>query len=137
MSEGSEGKQTPRGHDGPAESGESAAPAPGGSGVPGFSGPNITETGAAVDGVPVTLDERAYYQLHVFTGAGDTREIVAAVRESKLNAVVYADVNDPRGVGILIISEDPALFVGKARNLLAGPPFDRLERLEEFTGQAV
>src|SRR5262249_51042018 len=47
-----------------------------------------------------------------------------AVEARGAPVVVYEDVNDPRGVGILSWSEDPALFVTAVRPALAGisPP---------------
>lgn len=86
-----------------------------------------------MQGQPQTLDRRLYFQLHVFTGSADPGAAVEAVRHSSLEAVVYANLNDPRGIGVLVMSEDPETFAGPARSLLAGPVFQRLMPLPEYT----
>ena len=110
--------------------------APGRSGPAGpvdYKGPDPLERGAVVDGAAQTLDSRLFMQLHAFTGCLETGPIVSAVRESGLEAVVYAAVNDPRGVGVVLMSRDPALFVGAGRELLTAEPFSGLTALPDFT----
>ncbi|MBI3264074.1 MAG: chlorite dismutase family protein [Acidobacteria bacterium] len=94
---------------------------------------DVLEHGGPVRGQPQTLDRRLFFQLQVFTGSTDTVPLVRAVRESGLEAVVYADVNDPRGVGVLAMTEDPEVFAGAARSLFVGPAFGSLDPLPEFT----
>ena len=48
-------------------------------------------------------------------------------------AVLYEDVNDPRGVALLTLSEDPAVFLDRVRPLLNAPPFDGLAQKPEYT----
>jgi chlorite dismutase len=43
----------------------------------------------------------------------------AALRSAQMGAVIYEDLNDPRGFGVLTFSEDPADFVTKVRPALA------------------
>src|SRR5262245_47481985 len=97
------------------------------------SPPDLLEHGAPKDGVPQTLDTRLFVQLHVFTGCSDTAALVEPVKRSGLDAVLYEDVNDPKGVGILTMSEDPEVFTGPARALLSHEPFDRLTHRADFT----
>jgi hypothetical protein len=40
--------------------------------------------------------------------------------------VLYLDVNDPRGVAVLALSEDPAVFAGPFRDLQNKAPFASL-----------
>jgi chlorite dismutase len=47
--------------------------------------------------------------------------------------VLYHDVNDPRGVAVLGMSEDPAFFVGRFRDLLNAGRFDELRLKPELT----
>lgn len=84
-------------------------------------------------GVPQTSTRRLFVQLHVLTGLSDPTAVIEAVRESGLEAVVYADVNDPRGVGVLLMSEDPACFAGEGRRLLTGSAFGPLAPRPEMT----
>jgi len=100
---------------------------------PAFKGPSVVESGATVNGVPATLDARTFYQLQVYTKVKDLRPLIEEVRASRLEAVVYANVNDPRGAGLLLISEDPETFTGPARELQSGPVFDSMEPLPDFT----
>ena len=98
--------------------------------------PDILERGAPVNGQPQTAETRLYMQLNVFTlssresvrRAPDiTGECVGALRKSGLDSAVYLDVNDPTGIGVLFLSEDPDTFVSDVRNLLTVSPFDAME----------
>lgn len=95
--------------------------------------PDLLEHGAPVRGIPQTLDRRLFLQLQVFTGCLHVSTVVGVVRRSGLEAVVYANLNDPRGVGVLLMSEDPAMFAEAARAMLAGPYFGTLTPVPDFT----
>ncbi|MEZ5303137.1 MAG: chlorite dismutase family protein [Verrucomicrobiales bacterium] len=96
---------------------------------------DLREKAMPVNGVIQASDSRLYLQLQVFTGATpeQTAAAVEAVRASGLDAVVYANANDPRGIGVLLFAEDPDLFAGKARDLLAGGAFADLEPVPDMT----
>jgi len=94
---------------------------------------DLIEHGGAVQGEPQSLDNRLFLQLQVFTDCVAPAAAVDAVRGSGLEAVVYANLNDPRGIGVLVMSEDPEVFAGSARTLLAGEPFRRCTFLPAFT----
>ncbi|MBB6441074.1 chlorite dismutase family protein [Phycisphaera mikurensis] len=76
---------------------------------------------------------RLFVQLLVFTGAADTAPLAASLAEAGHEAVLYADVNDPRGVGLLTCSEDPGFFPTTLRALLASPPWSSLTPRPAFT----
>ncbi len=95
--------------------------------------PDLEERGEPVGGVPQKLDRRLFLQLQVFTGCLDSGPAVKAARESGLDVVIYANVNDPRGVGVLLMHDDPELFAGRGRELLCRPPFASLTPLPDFT----
>src|SRR3989441_13114431 len=78
-------------------------------------------------------DRRLFMQLQVFGGCADPKPLVSALEGSRLKAVLYQDVNDPRGVGVLAMSEDPTAFVGAYRDLLNAEPFAGLARRPELT----
>jgi len=86
-----------------------------------------------VQGVPQSLDRRLFVQLHVFTGCFDPQPAITAVLESGLEAAVYGHLNDPRGLGVLMLSEDPTVFTGVASDVLRRPPFAALTPLPDFT----
>ncbi len=99
----------------------------------GSDAPDLLEHGAPVHGKLQTFDMRLFVQLHVFTGCLDSAPVVDAVQQAGFEAAVYANLNDPRGVGVIVMSEDPALFAGAARELLVRPPFRDLIPLPDFT----
>jgi chlorite dismutase len=78
-------------------------------------------------------DRRLFMQLQVFGGCADAKPLASALEASRLEAVLYADVNDPRGVGVLTMAEDPAAFVGAYRDLLSAEPFASLAPRAELT----
>jgi chlorite dismutase len=78
-------------------------------------------------------DRRLWMQLQVLCGCGDPKPLVRALEASRLEAVLYQDVNDPRGVGILAMSEDPTFFVNGLRGLLTAEPFAGLILKPELT----
>ena len=95
--------------------------------------PDLREHGAPVRGAPQTSTRRLFVQLHVFTECPPPNGIVDQVRRSGLDAVVYADLNDPRGIGVLLMSEDPACFAEEGRRLLSNVPFTSLRPRPEMT----
>ena len=95
--------------------------------------PDLLEHGAPVRGQPQTLDTRLFVQLLAFTECLDTAPVVAAFARSGLAGAVYANVNDPRGIGVVTMDEDPAFFAGPVRTLLTAPPFSALTPLPAFT----
>ena len=76
---------------------------------------------------------RLFVQLQVFRGCADTRPLISALERSEIEAVLYLDVNDPRSVGVLAVSEDPNLFVTGLRDVFNLPPFADLTHRPEFT----
>jgi len=72
-------------------------------------------------------------QLLAFGGCPDSRPLADALAGSGLTAVLYEDVNDPRGVALLIVDQDPAVFLDRARRLLNAPPFGSLIQKPEYT----
>jgi chlorite dismutase len=47
--------------------------------------------------------------------------------------VLYEDVNDPHGVGLLSLTQDPNEFIDKVRRILNLEPFASLQQKPEFT----
>jgi chlorite dismutase len=65
-----------------------------------------------------SVDRRLFMQLQAFGGCADAKALVRALEASGAEAVLYQDLNDPRGVAVLWMSEDPTFFVGPFRELL-------------------
>jgi hypothetical protein len=68
-------------------------------------------------------DRRLFVQLQAFGGCADTKSLVRALESSRLEGALYQDVNDPRGVAVLAMSEDPAFFAQGLREILNAEPF--------------
>ena len=95
--------------------------------------PDVAEVGAPKEGVRQVLDKRLFMQLLVFTGCSDAQALVKPISDSDLESVLYLDASDPKGVGLLLMSEDPALFTNEARKFLNTAPFSALTLRPEFT----
>jgi chlorite dismutase len=73
-----------------------------------------------------STDKRLFMQLQALGGCTDVKPLVRGLEASGLEAVLYQDVSDPRGVAVLGMSEDPAFFVGPFRELLSTGAFGDL-----------
>jgi hypothetical protein len=80
-----------------------------------------------------TSHRRLFIQLHVFTGTTDLKGPAAALGEGGIEAALYADAADPRGMGLLVMHEDVAFFPTRLRELLAAEPFAGLTHRSELT----
>lgn len=84
--------------------------------------PDLSEKGGLKDGQPQRSDERLFMQLLAFGGCADAAAVAGHLRQSGVDGVVYEDVNDPRGVAILSLTQTPEAFVDRVRPVLnAGP----------------
>ena len=95
--------------------------------------PDLSEKGGIKNGQPQRSDERLFMQLMAFGGCADTRPLVNALAASGVTAVLYEDVNDPRGIALLTFSQDPAAFVQPVRALFNTPAFAELTQKPEYT----
>lgn len=96
--------------------------------------PDITEKGArGNDGKPQTSNRRLFMQFVAFGGCTDAAALGARMKAADIPGVVYEDVNDPRGVGVLTFSEDPGFFLDRLRPLLNAAPFSSLVQKPEYT----
>lgn len=89
---------------------------------------DLREHGAPVNGQPQTSERRLFVQLQVFGGCQDPGPIILALEQWRAEGVVYLDLNDPQGIGVLLMSEDPDWFVHAGRRLFGGAPFAALQR---------
>jgi hypothetical protein len=107
--------------------------------MPGLPQIDVLERGGKRDGEEQAMDRRLFMQLLVFrvrSGTSPEDVLRALGRELErrgVPGVVYEDVNDPRGLGLLSWSEDAAHFVTRVRPLLNEPTFDALELRPEMT----
>jgi len=94
---------------------------------------DISEKGRAKDGTVLSSDRRMLMQFLAFGGCLDTGKIIKELEGSGMDFVLYADINDPYGIGLLSVNEDPGFFVGELRGLLARPAFTELTPKPEYT----
>src|SRR3989338_147109 len=94
---------------------------------------DLREVGAPVNGAPQVSDRRLYLQLHAFSGCVNPDSLTHAMVQHGAEGVIYLDVNDPQGVGVLLISEDPGWFVAQGRSLLTSQAFASLSRRPTLT----
>ena len=90
---------------------------------------DILERGASGQ----TCGRRLFMQLQVFGGCAGTKPLADALEASRLEGALYADVGDPRGVGVLAMSEDPTFFVTCFREVLSAEPFAGLVHKPDLT----
>jgi chlorite dismutase len=96
---------------------------------------DVRERGAEKGGQPQVMDRRLFMQFlafHVPVPSVDTtvRGLTGALAERRIAAVVYDDLNDPRGIGVLTWSEDPAHFVTVVRPVVGESKFGLTQRPE-------
>jgi chlorite dismutase len=72
-------------------------------------------------------------QLLAFGGCADPRPLAATLERDGVTGVLYDDVNDPRGIVLLTLSEDPNTFVDRVRPILNNAPFASLTQKPEYT----
>jgi aryl-alcohol dehydrogenase-like predicted oxidoreductase len=94
---------------------------------------DIREKGAAIQGIPQTSERRLYLQLQVFGNCENPQSLIEALKASGLESVLYLDVNDPKGVGALFITDNPEILIRNVRELLGKAPFVSLTPRPEFT----
>jgi len=95
--------------------------------------PDLQERGRLKDGTPIFSDRRLWIQLLAFGDCSDTRPLEEALSKWGQPCVLYADLNDPWGVGLLWMAQDPAFFAGAGRQFLNSSPFAELSFKPEFT----
>ena len=94
---------------------------------------DLSEKGRPLNGAPQTLDRRLFVQLLVFDGCRDSRPIADLLGRRGIHGVLYDEVNDPTGIGLLTYDENPAYFLETVRPLVTGDAFSSLRFREEFT----
>jgi len=94
---------------------------------------DLSEKGRSKDGTQISSDRRLLLQFMAFGGCGDAGALADALSNAPFESVLYADINDPYGVGLLTMSEEPGFFVTELRDFLNQPPFTDLSPKPELT----
>jgi chlorite dismutase len=95
--------------------------------------PDISEKGGIKNGEPQRSDRRLFMQFLAFGGCENSRPLGDAAAAAGITGALYEDVNDPRGIGLLTLSEDPSFFLDRVRPMLNGPHFRPLLQKPEYT----
>jgi hypothetical protein len=86
---------------------------------PGLPTVDVQEYGGKRDGARQTMNRRLFLQLLVYEvdekADREGHALATRLREARVPAVVYSDTMDPRSIGVLTWSEDPAHFVRSVR----------------------
>jgi chlorite dismutase len=95
--------------------------------------PDISEKGGIKDGQAQRSNVRLFMQFMAFGGCANAESLADALARAKISGVLYEDVNDPRGVGLVTFNEDPDYFLDRVRPVLNGPGFSVLIQKQEYT----
>ena len=95
--------------------------------------PDLSEKGGIRNGQPQRSDNRLFMQLVAFGNCRNTQALVAALGDAGIAGALYEDVNDPHGVALLTLAEDPATFVENVRTVLNKSVFADLTQKPEYT----
>ena len=94
---------------------------------------DLSEKGRSKDGEVISMDRRLFMQLLAFGDCLDPQPVIDALAEAQIEAVVYLDINDPRGIGLLTFSESADFFVTTLREVLTKASFTSLTPKPEYT----
>jgi chlorite dismutase len=94
---------------------------------------DLREKGRNAAGEMIFTDHRLFMQFMAFGDVRSTAALVEALEKGRVAGVLYEDINDPRGVGILTFSETPDYFLDPLRDFLTQPPFGELVPKPEHT----
>jgi hypothetical protein len=95
--------------------------------------PDISERGGVKDGRPQRSDERLFLQLLAFGNCDDSRAVMGHLAGAAEAVVVYEDLNDPHGIAVLTVSQDPNTFIERVRPRLSAGPMAGLPLKSNYT----
>lgn len=92
---------------------------------PGLPTIDVHEYGGKREGARQAMNRRVFMQLLVFEVDGkpdhEAKDLTSRLGHARVPSVVYADTMDPRSIGVLTWSEDPAHFVQHVRREVQSP----------------
>ncbi len=95
--------------------------------------PDMREQSVSRDGTKQSTDRRLFMQLLVFTGCDDAQKLVKPLAASGLETVMYLDAQDPKGIALLFMHENPSHFTHAVRQLLGKNEFSKLVLKPQFS----
>jgi chlorite dismutase len=94
---------------------------------------DINEKGGIRNGQQQVSERRLFMQLVAFGDCREPRALGQALQAAQLPAVLYEDVNDVRGIGLLTWHERSDFFVSTLRQFLLNTDFAGLTQKPEYT----
>lgn len=91
---------------------------------------DLSEKGRGAGGEPVALNRRLFMQFMAFRN-GHVEDLVKQFERESVQAVIYQDLHDPNGFGVMAYCEDPTYLVEKVQPILKKQ--SELEYREEYT----
>jgi Chlorite dismutase len=95
--------------------------------------PDLSEKGGLKQGEPQRSDERLFVQLMAFAGCRDAQALATDLADASVTGALYEDLNDPTGVALVALSQDPAHFLDVVRPVVARGAFAALEVKPGYT----
>ncbi len=83
-------------------------------------------------GEPISLNRRLFMKFTAFGDCSDPTEAIDRLTAANVPGALYLDANDPSGIGVMVVSEDPEFFVSELRALFNRPPFTAMRHKPEF-----
>jgi chlorite dismutase len=99
----------------------------------GVEPPDLSERGGLKGGEPQRSDDRLFMQLLAFGNCANASEALEDLSTLAIETVVYEDISDPHGIGVLALSRDPNDFVDVLRPALKTGVFKAATLKPEFT----
>lgn len=93
---------------------------------------DLSEKGRTADGKPVSLDRRLFMQFTAFRH-GNPNELANQFEKVSAQAVIYQDLHDPNGFGVMAYCEDPGYIVDQIQPIYHADALREMEYREEFT----
>ena len=94
---------------------------------------DLRELGAPVNGQPQVSDRRLFLQLQVFSGWKNPTALIDVLETNEVQSVLYDDLKDPTGIGLLLIAEEPTDILTQTRQLLMNDCFSNLDHRSKMT----
>jgi chlorite dismutase len=83
-------------------------------------------------GQQISLDRRLFMKFTAFGRCADPHAAITALAEDGVEGALYLDANDPQGIGVIAMAEDPSYFVTTLRALFNHRPFTDYTHKTEF-----
>ena len=94
---------------------------------------DLREFGTPVNGESQVSDRRLFFQLQVFSGSKTPEALIDVLETNGVESVLYDNLNDPTGIGLLMIAEEPTDILTQTRELLTNDCFSNLHHCSKMT----